>query len=301
MAAALVASSALYGSGYVLARYIDPGAGVGMFVTQSMVFSWLTLALMVPGKLEKRPSPGAWAAMAFNGATGPFIVFLIMLGSQAVTPALSSLIVISNVLFIALFARLLGRKRFSGVQAPALVAGFAGVALISASRGGFYGETWGVAMLLMAAVMIALATISIEKPLMELGWGPVTRWTASIAAVTAVAGQAVLDGIHLHSAQQTALAAVMGVFSLGAPGILYSRGMSRLGSADSAVFKLLIPMFSLIYGAALLGELPDVGSFAAGVVVAVSLVVYHQGGVSARRIAAGAMALQKQPAPEQAV
>ena len=275
---ALAVSSALYAIGYVLARYIDPASGAGMFTAQAMFFSWLTLFLFAKSPSLRKPTFAGWAAMAFNGVAGPFTVYLIMLGSMSVTPALSSLIVISNVLFIALIARALGRKRFVGAQAPALAVGFAGVAYISAAHGALYGDPRGTLFLTLASLMIAASTIVIERPLAEVGWAPVSRWVSAISAVTAVLAIAIQGGLHFHSPSQTGLAIIMGVFSLGAPGILYSRGMSILGSADTAVFKLLIPFFSLLYGAAIFREIPDPGSFAAGLLVAGALMAYHYSG-----------------------
>jgi len=305
MTAALTLASALYGMNYVWARYvdpevgaipqvgaiplsvIDPSAGMMTFVVQASFFTWLTLFIFLRGRPRRKPSISHWVAMAFNGTSGPVILTLILLGSRLVTPALASIIVVSNVLFIAVIARAMGRKRFVGAQVPALVAGFMGVGWISASRGGFHGEAQGVALLTLAALLIAAATLTIEKPIKELGWAPVTRWVSTVSVIAGYCGLALFWEVRILSMSQTALSALMGIFSLGAAGILFSIGLSRLGSADTSVFKLLIPFFSLVYGAALFGEIPDVGSFMAGLMVVGALVVYHHSGVTEPRRAMG--------------
>ena len=305
LTAALTLASALYGMNYIWARYVDPLAGsnplvganplaapdpsAGMitFVAQASFFAWLTLFLFLRGGPGTRPSAAHWTAMVFNGVSGPVILSLILAGSRLVTPALASIIVVSNVLFIALFARATGRKRFTSAQVAALAVGFTGVGLIGASRGGFHGEALGVGLLTLAAMLIAAATITIESPIKELGWAPVTRWVAAVSALAGYCGLAFFWEVRILSAPQTVLSAFMGVFSLGLAGILFSIGLSRLGSADTSVFKLLIPFFSLIYGAALFGEIPDMVSFMAGLMVAGALVVYHRSGGADLRSAMG--------------
>ena len=311
MTAALTLASALYGLNYVWARYvdppegvnplagvnppagvnplsgIDPSAGMMTFVVQASFFTWLTLFIFLRGGAKRKPSVGHWVAMLLNGASGPVILTLILQGSRLVTPALASIIVVSNVLFIAVVARAMGRKRFVGGQVPALVAGFIGVGWISASRGGFHGEAEGVALLTLAALLIAGATLVIEKPIKELGWAPVTRWVSTVSVIAGYCGLALFWEVRILSVSQTALSALMGIFSLGAAGILFSIGLSRLGSADTSVFKLLIPFFSLLYGAALFGEIPDIGSFMAGLMVVGALAVYHHSGAAELRRAMG--------------
>jgi len=282
----LTLGSALYAMNYIWARYVhpiasgDPNMGMMVFVAQASFFTWLTLFIFLRGGPKQKPSLAHWGAMAFNGASGPVILTLILKGSILVTPSLSSIIVVSNVLIIAVIARAIGRKRFVGAQVPALIGGFIGVGWISASRGGFHGEAVGVGLLAIAAVLIAAATLTIEKPIKQLGWAPVTRWVSAVAVVASYGGLAALGEIRILSLSQTALSAVMGVFSLGLAGILFSIGLFRLGSADTSVFKLLIPFFSLIYGAALFGEIPDLGSFVAGLMVVGALAVYYHSGAS---------------------
>ncbi len=272
---ALVISSAFFASGYILARAIDPEVGMWMFVAQAMLFCALTLSFFGQRGAKPRVSGRAVFAIFFNGASSPIIVFMVMEGSRLVTPALASIIVISNVLMIAGLARALGRKRFTTSQVVALFTGFLGIIWISVERGSLSGEGTGVVYLLASAVIIAVVTISIEKSVVKIGWAKVTQWSFWVGFAIAFIAVIATGQFKFHSPLQTALAVVVGSLSLGAPVLLFNLGMSRIGSADAAAFKLLIPFFALIYGAIFLGQTPNINSSAAGLLVVGSLAVYQ--------------------------
>jgi len=272
---ALVVSSAFFASGYILARAIDPEVGMWMFVAQAMLFCALTLSFFGRRGATPRVSARAAFAIFFNGASSPIIVFMVMEGSRLVTPALASIIVISNVLMIAALARVLGRKKFTTLQIVALFTGFIGIIWISVERGSLAGERTGVVYLLASAVIISVITISIEKPVVKIGWARVTQWSFWVGFAIALIAAITAGQFQFHSPLQTLLAVVVGSLSLGAPVLLFNLGMSIIGSADAAAFKLLIPFFALVYGAIFLGQTPSMSSSAAGLLVAGSLAVYQ--------------------------
>ena len=283
--AALIAASALFAIGYPLARAVESDAGVPTFVALSSLFC--ALAFSAFGRLGARgpaPVPHEKMVMLLCGAVSPGILYLILSASRMVTPSLASVIVISNALIVAAAAGALGRKRFTAPQLLALAGGFAGVVWISVERGVWGGKLMGVAELLVSALLIAAITLAVEAPLARLGWAKVSQWTFWSGAVCSMAAVLALGKFTPPAPGQMALAAFMGAASMSVPAALFNMGMSRLGSADAAAFKLLIPFFALVYAAVALGELPSPGSALAGSLVIASVGFYQY--FSARAVAA---------------
>ena len=272
-ALSLIIASAMFASGYPLARAINPAAGVDMMILQGMLAGSIILTLL--GKKESKLEKGHGWPMLFNGVGSTVTAFLIMEGAKVISPALAAVIVISNSIMVAGFSWLMKRKSFTIVQAAALLAGFAGVVWISLERGVLAGEILGVLYLLLAAVLIALMTMAIENPVKESGGSAITRWSFWVSfAVTAIL-VAVTGRLHFFSLEQTGLAIFFGVVATGAPSLLFNEGMGKVGAADAAAYKLLIPVFAFVYGIALMGEIPNLSAIAASLLVIFSLGVYQ--------------------------
>jgi len=276
--AALFLASALFASGYVLVKAIDPEAGMGMFVTQSMFFCGLIITLFSYRKPARKATRADMAAIAFNGVGSPLALFLVLGGARVVTPALASIIVNSNVLMIALLAWTLGRKKFTMAQLFSLAVGFAGIVWISLDRGALGGEAQGVVYLLLGAVLVAVITVTIERTVVDIGPIAVTRWSYWIGFAVSFGAMIITGQLKFHSFWQSGLAMITGGLSLGAPALLFYFGMRRLGSADAAAFKLLIPFFALLYGIVFLDQIPNLSSGVAGILVVASVAVYQFSG-----------------------
>jgi len=276
--AALIASSALFATGYIAARWIHPDAGMDMFVTQVMFAGAVALSFFKrKGSLKEYIHHHLWPIMA-NAAGTPVVVYFVLKGSRVITPSLSSIIVISNALLIAVIAWGIGRKRFTGIQTAALTAGFCGVVWISLERGALGGEWGGVAALLVSSVIIAVITVMLEDTVTGIGGLAPTLLIFWISFALCSIAMVFTQGVWFHSAGQTALAFFLGVFGMAAPVLLFNIGMGRIGAADAAAFKLLIPFFALVYGYLLLGEMPTASSALAGFLVIASVWAYHHYG-----------------------
>lgn len=270
----LVAASAMFASGYPLARAVDASYGMDMLVAQGMVVSAILLSL-TPGKFAgSGMRPHIWP-IVFNGVGSAATCFMVMEGSRVITPSLAAVIVISNALMVAALAWALGRKKFTAPQLVALCAGFAGVVWVSVERGALGGQALGVAYLLMAAALIALMTIAIEKPLAQAGGVAVTRMSFWIAAVVSIGVLVCTGRFASLTAGHAAVAVFFGVICTGVPSLLFNEGMIRVGSADAAAFKLLIPVFAFVYGVGMLGESPSASSLVGGLLVVASVAAYQ--------------------------
>ncbi|VAX15860.1 Permease of the drug/metabolite transporter (DMT) superfamily [hydrothermal vent metagenome] len=271
----LLISSAFFASGYLLARYYNPGSGLGMLITQAL-FSGALAITVVTWRVSWKIEPHHILPICFNGVVSPVILFTVWSGAMIVTPALAATIVISNAIMIAAISWAIGRKTFVKVEVFALVIGFCGVVWIGLQRGAFGGEAVGIAFLLGGAALIATITVAIERAVMEAGGVTVTRWALWSSFFVALAFTWFTGRLKFYSVEQSGLAFFMGVFSIGTSVALFNSGMSKIGAADAAVFKLLIPFFALIYGIVFLGETPNMNSAVAAVVVILSVALYQK-------------------------
>ncbi len=274
--ALLLISSAFFASGYPLAKFFDPGSGIGMLITQAL-FAGAVAITIATWKVSWKIKPRHIAPICFNGLLSPFALFAVWTGAMIVTPALASTIVISNSIMIAAISWAIGRKTFVKLEVIALVTGFCGVVWIGLQRGAFGGEAMGIAFLLSGAVLIATITLTIERAVIEAGGVTVTKWALWTSFVVALTFTWLAGQLKFYSMEQSGLAFFMGAFSIGTSVALFNSGMSKIGAADAAVFKLLIPFFALIYGMVFLGEAPGASSGFGALVVISSVAIYQMG------------------------
>ncbi|MFW2332012.1 MAG: DMT family transporter [Nitrospinota bacterium] len=213
----------------------------------------------------------------FFGMSTTVIPYLILEGSRTVTPSLASSIVVSNALFIALFSRLLGRKKFSYIQMGALIIGFLGVVFVLYDQGSLSGKLYGVLSLLAAAILIAICTVLFEPVVKNLGAAESTRRAFFIAAIIALFLLILVgDYGQLSSPSLIIAGGCFGVFGLAMPVLLFNIGMEFVGATDAATFKMMIPLFALAYGVIIFFELPGLVATFAAAIILIALFIYHR-------------------------
>lgn len=260
-------------SGYVMARFIEPGH-VYLFTLYGLLGAATAMGLIDRGGFHL-PRPYL-PPLLFSGCAVALIPFLIMTGANRVSPSLAATLVICNALMIPLLARALGRTRLTGQKLIALAAGFGGVVWIGLLEGEFHGATEGVALLLGAAFLIAASTVAVERAVVAIGAVKVSRWTMWIGLPVGVATHALTGHVWYHSAGQAGLGLLFGVMSLAAPVLLFNLGMGRIGSADAASFKLLIPFIALGYSVLLFSATPDPQSALAALLIIAAVALYQR-------------------------
>jgi drug/metabolite transporter (DMT)-like permease len=158
-------------------------------------------------------------------------------------------------LFAALFAAILLRRLPGRIQITGLVAGFAGVAVISvASAGDGSGSALGTVLALLATVLYGLAA-NITVPLQQrYGALPVIFRSLLVALVVVLPfGVAGIPGSRW--AWPSALAMlVLGVFGTGLAYVASSTLLGRAGSTRGPVQIYFIPVVALALGVGVRGE-----------------------------------------------
>jgi drug/metabolite transporter (DMT)-like permease len=278
----LLLFAALAGTSYIASRYMAVDHHPYMVALHGLFAGAVLMTLIDRDRSIATPRRHIGPVL-FVGAGVATTPYLVLKGSLLVTPSLAAVLVISNALTIALFSWLLGRKRFTPAQVAALLTGFAGVVAVSWDQGTWGGAPTGVAYLLATSILIAAMTIVYEPTVRELGAVGATKrnFLVSFAVASCVAAGSGL--LHFHSVAQSLLGVSFGLFSVTLPILLFNVGMRLIGAADAANFKLLIPLFALLYGVLLLGETPGALSTAAGGVIVASVAFYQRAARLAER------------------
>lgn len=277
--APLVVFAAMAATGYIMSRFIEPGTTY-IFAVHSLISSAIFMIAIDRRRGFAIAKPDR-APIIFAGCGLAVIPFLVLEGSRAVSPSLASILVISNALMIAVMTWALGRNTFNHRQVVALITGFAGVVWISFEQGNVSGRPVGVVYLLVAATLIAMTTVAMERTVQKIGGLAATKRMMMAAVPVGIIILLITDhGVVFHSPTQSALGFLFGLISLGAPVLLFNVGMSMIGAADAANYKLLIPFFALLYGAIVIGETPEPELAVAGLVTVVSVALYQRAGVA---------------------
>lgn len=269
----------LAGSSYVISRLILADGYAGSIGVSSIgvVFSTLGFIALDRPRSELKLRRVDLVALTFAGLSIFCAPFLILEGSKSVSPSLAAALVVSNAIFIALFARFLGRKRFTPRQVGAITLGFAGVMAVSFDQGLARGDIYGVAVLIAAAISIALTTIIFESSVIRLGALRATKLAFIVASAPTIFVALGFGLVDFTDTRQIALGALFGILGLGGPVVAFNEGMRRLGSADAATFKLLVPFFAFAYGYFFFDETPGVVSAVAAISIVGALALYHRG------------------------
>ena len=214
----------------------------------------------------------AWGHLAFAALFGnviPFILFAV--GEKTVDSGVAGVINSTTPLWTLAIGLLLGfEKQRGGARLAGLVLGFVGTLLIFApwERSGL--ASWGALACLAAAASYAVAYVYIGRTLsgqgltsMQLSSTQLVIGTGLTALVVPVAG---LQPVHLSLAAVVAVA-VLGVFGTGVAFVINYRLIEDEGPTNATTVGYLLPVVSVLLGAAFLGEALSIRVVAGMVVV----------------------------------
>ena len=203
----------------------------------------------------------------------PFACFSYAL--LTISTGLSSILNATVPLFGAVIAWLWLKDRPSGSRMVGLVVGFAGVALLAWDKASFQPDAagnasgWAVLACLLATLCYGIAA-SFTK-----------RYMSGLPSLVSATGSQLGAAVGLlplawwfwpdHAVSLNAWLAVvaLGVLCTGVAYILYFRLIERAGPARALSVTFAIPVFALIYGVLLLGEVVTPWMLLCGVVIVV--------------------------------
>ena len=191
---------------------------------------------------------------------------------QRVEASVAAIIASTLPLLVALAGWGLGRERLSRLGLAGLVAGFGGVVVIMGSRVGAGLDPLGIALCVLGAVALTVATLSVRGAtsggnlLMIVGLQMLVG--AAVLALLSVA----FEPWRLNPTPRLALAFA---YTTLVPGLLatwvWFLLVGRIGAVRAATFHFLNPVFGVAVAAALLGESLGLLDLAGVVIVALGI------------------------------
>ncbi|HEX6345739.1 DMT family transporter [Umezawaea sp.] len=218
---------------------------------------------------RSRTAWGHLTIAAIFGNVIPFILFAV--GEKTVDSGVAGVINSTTPLWTLAIGLLLGfEKQRGGARLAGLVLGFAGTLLIFApwERSGL--ASWGALACLAAAASYAVAYVYIGRTLsgqgltsMQLSSTQLVIGTGLTTLVVPVAG---LQPVHLNLGAVVAVV-ILGVLGTGVAFVINYRLIADEGPTNATTVGYLLPVVSVLLGAAFLGEALSVRVVAGMVVV----------------------------------
>ena len=262
--AAAVAGAALFSTKPIFIKfaYVE-GIDALTLLTLRMVIAfpiYLTIGLLVLRRARDLDAR-LLVAIAGNGMLGYYVAsFLDFMALEEITAQLERLVLFTYPLFVVILGALFFGLPFRRLTIPALLAAYAGLALVflgNMHHAGSGDIVWGSLLVLGAALAFALFQLFGRKLVGEVG---ATLYT-SIAMSSAAIG---LCGYFLASnpvatltgapAPVLLIAFLLAIFATVIPSYLVNFALGRIGADGTAVIGNAGPLFTIAMSAALLGE-----------------------------------------------
>lgn len=214
----------------------------------------ITIAAMLGQKI--RLTRGQWiSVVVFGISQNALYLGLNFVAMQWIEAGLASIIASTMPLIVGLLGWLVFRDKLTPMAVTGLVIGFAGVALIMGSRLSGGVDLTGVVLCIIAALALAVATLSVRGAsgggnlLMVVGLQMLVG-----AAVLAPFGMALED----HSVTWSTPLVLAFAYTTLVPGLaatwVWFSLVARIGAIRASTFHFLNPFFGVSIAAVLLGE-----------------------------------------------
>lgn len=207
------------------------------------------------GQDWRLPRPQARAVVIFGLCQNALYLGLFFIALQRIEASLASIIASSMPLIVAGLGWALRGERLSPLGLAGMLAGFTGVALIMGSRIEAGADPVSVALCVIGATALAVATLTVRGAsaggnlLMVVG---LQMLVGSVAlALVAMA----MDPLHVTL---TARLAVTFAYQIIVPGLaatlIWFSLVGRIGAVKASAFHFLNPFFGVLIASVLLGE-----------------------------------------------
>lgn len=245
---------AIWGGAFPMLRVAAPAFGpVALIGVRVAIAAVVLLALLrARGELVARARPLFVLAM-LNTAI-PFTLFAY--ASLGVTAGTASLLNATTPMFGALLAYLWLGERLGALQVLGIALGFGGIALIVWQGVGAQGPGAGLAVAagLAGAALYGAAASYARRRLAGADALVVATGCVCGAALVMVPAAALTWPEQGPGALAWGCAAGLGLVCTALAYVLYFRLLPRVGAARAVTVTFLIPVFGVLWGAALLGE-----------------------------------------------
>jgi drug/metabolite transporter (DMT)-like permease len=274
--AKLVLVAAIWGGTFIAARVVAPlmsapAASLWRYVVASVA---LLAYVLVRERGLPRLDRRQWVGVTLLGATGVTLYNLFfMAGLETVPASRGSLIVALNPAATLLGAALFLGEPLTRVRILGVIVALAGVVLVLGHGNpldlfrGHVGpgeaQIFGAVLSWSAYTLIGKRVLTGLSPLVASTYAALLG-TAMLAVVTALAGDLALPPSSLRAWLAFAF---LGVLGTGVAFVWFYDGVRQLGTARTAVFVNLVPVFAITFGVLLLGESVDASMIVGGLIV----------------------------------
>jgi len=253
-----IAMSVIWGIPYLFIKIAlqELNPGVVVFARVGIATLVLIPIAMVQGALQ--PLRKRWlmiAGLACVQVVGPFL--LISFGEQHITSSLTSLLIATDPILVALLAlRFDPAERVTGLRSVGLLIGIVGVAvLLGFDVGGDEQKLFGAAMVLLAALGYAISALLIRRPtisaLPRLGVVSAMCLTSTIVLLPL----AVLQLPNkIPDAEVIASLLVLGLICTALAYLIFFALIAEVGASRGTVITYINPAVSVLLGVTLLSE-----------------------------------------------
>jgi len=253
-----VSMSVIWGIPYLFIKIAlqDLNPGVVVFARVGIAALVLIPIAIFQGALQ--PLRKRWlmiAGLACIQIVAPFL--LISFGEQHITSSLTSLLIATDPIFVALLAlRFDPGERVTGIRSLGLLIGIVGVAvLLGFDVGGDEQKLLGAAMVLLAAFGYAIGALLVKRPtiaaLPRLGVVSFMCLTSTIVLLPFSASHL---PSKLPSMQVIISLLVLGLICTAIAYLVYFALIAEVGASRATVITYINPAVSVFLGVILLGE-----------------------------------------------
>lgn len=245
-------------------------------------FGVAALFLVVVARASGRPlaiERRDWPAVALLALIGNAVYQVVFIRGIELTSATSSALILSTApAWVALLGHVLGRERVRPLGWLGIALSIGGVALLvlagarrDASTSSPVGDLW----ILGATLMWSAYTLALRGPASRYPAVVLTVWVTCVAAVPLVALGATrfaFDDPGVYGVRGWGAAVASSMLGIALPYVIWNAGVRRLGSARTALYSNLVPVFALAVAWLTLGETLGPGQLA-GAALAIAGVV----------------------------
>lgn len=252
-----VAFAAMWSSAFATARVIVAHAAPLATLSVRFLISGLIAVLIARalGQTWRLQPQQARAVVLFGLCQNALYLGLNFIAMQWVEASLAAIIAAAMPLIAAVLAWAVFRERVAPLGVAGLLAGFAGVGLIMGTRLSGGADPFGVALCVLGAVALAVATLTVRGASSGGNLLMVVGLQMLVGALALGAISAVFETHHL-TLTPAFLAAF--VYQIAVPGLaatlIWFALVGRIGSTRAATFHFLNPFFGVAIAAALLAE-----------------------------------------------
>jgi O-acetylserine/cysteine efflux transporter len=278
----LVLIAAIWGANYPVIKTVLREMPPPAFNALRMVIASSVYLVLVTTTARTRPTRREWLDLVALGAFGQFLYQLFFMNGLARTSVANASLIVGWVpVVVALVSAALGLERLTRMHWIGIALSVVGIYFVVALDAGLSTETligdaltFGAVLAWAAYTLAARPLLARHSPLVVTGWS-MTFGTLLYLPYAAPS----LAQVHWTqvSTSAWALTIASALLALNLSYVLWNAGVQRIGSAKTAIYSNLVPVFAVSSAVLWLGETVDTAKLAGAALVILGVVAARYG------------------------